>query len=150
MGIDSKNILVATIGNVIELTAKEMKVGATVPAGRVLVDGLGVGDVGSIVLRDRKHLAEDGLIIVAMTIEGVSGEVVAGPDLVSRGFVYVRESEQLMDDARVVVEQALTYCQAEDIREWSAIKTRVRDALSSFLYERTRRSPMILPIIMQV
>ena len=150
VGIDPRNILIASIGNVIELTSKEMKIGGAVPAGRVLVDGLGVGDVGSIVLRDRKHLAEDGLIIVAMTIDGVSGDVIAGPDLVSRGFVYVRESEQLMDDARVVVEQALTHCQAEGVREWSAIKTRVRDALSSFLYERTRRSPMILPIIMQV
>ena len=150
VGIDKNNILIASIGNVIELTAREMKIAGAVPAGRVLVDGLGVGDVGSIVLRDRKHLAEDGLIIVAMTMEGVSGDVVAGPDLVSRGFVYVRESEQLMDDARVVVEQALTHCQAEGVREWSAIKTRVRDALSSFLYERTRRSPMILPIIMQV
>ena len=150
VGVEEKNILISSIGNVVELTPNEMKIGGAVPAGRVLVDGLGVGDVGSIVLRDRKHLAEDGLIIIAMTIDGVSGDVVVGPDLVSRGFVYVRESEELMEEARKVVVRALEECAASSVREWSAIKTKVRDALSSFLYERTRRSPMILPIIMQV
>ena len=150
VGVPEQNIMITTIGNVIEFTEDTMKLGASVPAGRVLVDGLGVGDVGSIVLRDRKHLAEDGLIIVAMTIDGKNGEIVAGPDLVSRGFVYVRESEELMDEARAVVVRALEECHREGIREWSAIKTRVRDALSSFIYERTRRSPMILPVIMQI
>ena len=121
-----------------------------VPAGAVMVDGLGVGDVGSIVLRDRKHLAEDGLIIAVCTIEAGSGRVVSGPDIVSRGFVYVRESEALMDEARRLVNSTIEQCADENVREWSAIKLRVRDNLSRLLYNRTKRSPMILPIIMEV
>ena len=121
-----------------------------VTSGRVLVDGLGVGDVGSIVLRDRKHLAEDGLIIAVCTIEAGSGRVVSGPDIVSRGFVYVRESEALMDEARRLVNSTIEQCADENVREWSAIKLRVRDNLSRLLYNRTKRSPMILPIIMEV
>jgi len=116
----------------------------------VLVDGLGVGDVGNIVLRDRKQLSQDGILIVVVTINRESGLVVAGPDIVSRGFVYVRESEKLLDDAKIKVNCALEKCSAKGISEWSAIKSQVRDALGKFLYEKTRRRPMILPIIMEV
>lgn len=122
----------------------------TVPSGRVLVDGYGVGDVGSIVLRDRKHLAEDGLIVVVATIDGSNGTLVSGPDIVSRGFVYVRESEPLMDEARKVAREVLEQCAQAGITEWGTIKTRVKDAMSKLLYERTKRSPMILPVIMEI
>ena len=150
MGIPEEHTLIADIGNVIELSEKAIKVVDTVPAGRVLVDGLGVGDVGSIVLRDRKHLAEDGIFVVVMTIDSATGEVVSGPDLISRGFVYVKESEALLDEAREVACDMLEYCYINGIRDWGAIKTKVRDGVSKFLYEKTKRSPMILPIIMDV
>ena len=114
------------------------------------MDGLGVGDVGSIVLRDRKHLAEDGLIIAVCTISSQDGHVVAGPDVVSRGFVYVREAEPLIDEARNLVSQVLEQCADKKIRDWGTLKTKIKDELSRFLYDRTRRSPMILPIIMEV
>ena len=127
-----------------------MQVTGTVEAGQIFVDGYGVGDVGSIVLRDRQHLAQDGLIIVVMTIENESGAIVAGPDIVSRGFVYVRESEELMDSARQLIKKTLAECQERNIREWSAIKISVKDQLSSFIYKKTKRSPMILPIIMEI
>ncbi len=150
MGIPRENILITNIGNKIELSSKGMKVTETVPAGRVLVDGLGVGDVGSVVLRDRKHLAEDGVIVVVMTIDSVTKEVLAGPDVISRGFVYVRESEELIEEATEAACKAIEYCFRNGIKDWSAIKIRVRDNVSKFLYEQTRRSPMILPIIMEV
>jgi ribonuclease J len=117
--------------------------------GGILVDGLGVGDVGNIVLRDRQHLAEDGIMIVVMTLERHSNVVIAGPDIVSRGFVYVRESEDLMEHAREVVENALQNCVERNITDWSRIKNMVKDALNDFLWKRTKRSPMILPIIME-
>lgn len=150
VGMPEDNVLITSIGNVIEISGDHMKVVDTVPAGRVLVDGYGVGDVGSVVLRDRKHLAEDGLFVVVITMDSSTGEVVAGPDLISRGFVYVRESEKLLDDAREVACQALSNCYVAGIRDWSAIKLKVRDAISKFLYEKTKRSPMILPIIMEI
>ncbi len=150
MGMDAKNVLIADIGQVIEITPEKMEVVGTVPAGRVLVDGLGVGDVGSIVLRDRKHLAEDGLIVVVATIDPVAGEVVSGPDIVSRGFVYVREAETLIDDARVIAREVLEECCAHHAYDWSTMKTRVRDELSRMLFQKTKRSPMILPVIMEV
>ena len=146
----ARNILLADLGQVIELTPDSMQLTGTVEAGRVFVDGYGVGDVGSVVLRDRNHLAQDGLIIVVVTIENESGAVVAGPDIVSRGFVYVRESEELMDTARQLVKETLNECQQKEIREWSAIKIRIKDSLSSFIYKKTRRDPMILPIIMEI
>lgn len=150
MGIDQKNILITDIGKDIELTPTSCKVVGTVPSGRVLVDGLGVGDVGSIVLRDRKHLAQDGLIVVVATIDGGNGSLVSGPDIVSRGFVYVRESEPLMDETRRVAKAVLNECSEAGITEWGTIKVRVKDALSKLLYEKTKRSPMILPVIMEV
>ena len=150
MGMPQENIFIGDIGSAVEINEEYMKQLPDVPAGAVMVDGLGVGDVGSIVLRDRKHLSEDGLIIAVCTIDSVSGEVVSGPDIVSRGFVYVRESEELMDEAKQLVTNIVHQCEEEHIREWSVIKLRVRDGLSRFLYQRTRRSPMILPIIMEV
>ena len=121
-----------------------------VPAGQVLVDGLGVGDVGSIVLRDRKHLGQDGLIVVVVTIDSEDGHVVSGPDIVSRGFVYVREAEPLMDNIKTRVEDILDDCYDENVREWGVMKTRIKDELSKLLYDKTRRSPMILPVIMEI
>ena len=150
MGVAPDHILIADIGQVIELDAENMRQAGTVEAGRVFVDGYGVGDVGSIVLRDRQHLAQDGLIIVVVTIESESGAVVAGPDIVSRGFVYVRESEALMEEARLLVKRVLDDCQDKHIREWSALKISIKDQLSSFIYKKTKRGPMILPIIMEI
>lgn len=150
MGLPDSNIYIGDIGDVLELSENGMKRVGAVPAGRVLVDGLGVGDVGSVVLRDRKHLGEDGLIVVVCTISKETGHVVAGPDVVSRGFVYVRESEPLLDDARALVNRVLNECADNGVREWGTLKTRMKDGLSRLLYDRTRRSPMILPIIMEV
>ena len=150
MGISDKNIQIATIGNVIELSDKEIKIVDTVPAGRVLVDGLGVGDVGSIVLRDRKHLAEDGIIVLTVTIDSVSGEVVSGPEVVSRGFVYVKESEELMASVNTLAEDILEMCYIKGIHDFNGIKLKLRDGISKFIYENTHRSPMILPIIMTI
>lgn len=147
IGMDKNNINISHLGDVVEFTPNSMKTVSTVQAGQVLVDGLGVGDVGSIVLRDRKHLSEDGLIAVVMAIDSYSGEVVSGPEIVTRGFVYVRESEQLLDEIRSVACHVLADCSK---RDWAYIKNRVRDELSRYLFECTRRSPMILPIIMEV
>lgn len=150
VGIPKKNILISENGKVIEVSSKEIKQNGSVQSGRVLVDGYGVGDVGSIVLRDRKHLAEDGIIIVVMTTDSASGEIISGPDIVSRGFVYVRESEELMVDVKNVVYDSLDALSNKHITDWVAIKGKIRDDLSKFLYERTKRSPMILPIVMEV
>ncbi|MDE5563935.1 MAG: RNase J family beta-CASP ribonuclease, partial [Oscillospiraceae bacterium] len=150
MGIPKENILLASIGNVIETDGTKLQVVSQAPAGRVLVDGLGVGDVGSIVLRDRKHLAEDGLIIIVVGINRASNEVVAGPDIISRGFVYVREAEEMMVQAKQCLCHTLGECTAYELKEWTHLKSRLRDALSDFIFEKTKRSPMILPIIMEV
>ena len=150
MGMPSDHIIISKIGDVIETDGNSMRIVSQVPAGRVMVDGLGVGDVGSIVLRDRKHLSQDGLIIVVIGIERAANAVVAGPDIISRGFVYVRESEELMDEARSVMTTVLDNCNARDLKEWGTLKTKLRDVLSDFIYAKTKRSPMILPIIMDV
>lgn len=149
LGMPKENIIISEIGNVIETDGNTMKVVSQVPAGRVLVDGLGVGDVGSIVLRDRKHLAQDGLIIIVIGIERSSNEIVAGPDIISRGFVYVRESEELIVEAKGLLTDTLANCSAAELREWNSLKGKLRDALSDYIYEKTKRSPMILPIIME-
>ncbi|MCF6097436.1 ribonuclease J [Thermovorax subterraneus] len=150
VGIPEKNIFIAENGRVIELTKDSARLAGKVTAGKVMVDGLGVGDVGNIVLRDRKQLAQDGILIVVVTIDKETTEVVAGPDIISRGFVYVRESEELMEQSKEIVKQALAKCQEEKITEWSMIKSQVRDTLGKFLFEQTHRRPMILPIIMEV
>ena len=149
LGISKDNIFILESGNVVELDMDSAKVTGKVQTGAILVDGLGVGDVGNIVLRDRQHLAEDGIMIVVMTLERHSNVVLAGPDIVSRGFVYVRESEDLMGDARKVVEEALDNCLEHRVSDWSKIKNEVKDALGDFLWKRTKRRPMILPIIME-
>ena len=149
LGYSNDNIFILKSGNVLEMDEHSAAVTGSVHTGAILVDGLGVGDVGNIVLRDRQHLAEDGIMIVVMTPERHSNVVLAGPDIVSRGFVYVRESEDLMDHAREVVEQALDGCLEKGITDWSKIKAAVKDALSDYVWKRTKRSPMILPIIME-
>lgn len=149
MGIPRENVITAEIGNVIETDGLKMNVVSQVPAGRVLVDGLGVGDVGSIVLRDRKHLAQDGLIIIVIGIERASNTVIAGPDIISRGFVYVRESEELIEEAKQLLSDTLYNCSIHELKEWNTLKGKMRDALSDYIYQKTKRSPMILPIIME-
>ncbi len=150
MGMPRSNIFIGDIGNVVEINRDYMRQLPSIPAGKVLVDGLGVGDVGSIVLRDRKHLGEDGLIVVVVTLDSEDGHIVAGPDIVSRGFVYVRENEPLMEEARIVVEDILEERMSEGVHEWGVFKNAIRDGLLKLLYDKTRRSPMILPIIMEV
>jgi ribonuclease J len=150
MGIPYENILIAVNGAVIELSEDAINCKETVPAGRVMVDGLGVGDVGSIVLRDRKHLSDDGIIIVAVSIDRITREVLSGPDVVSRGFVYVKESEELMTEINEVVCDILERCYIHNIRDWNTVKTKIKDAVAKFLFTRTKRSPMILPIIMEI
>ena len=150
MGISEENILVSVNGGVIEVSENGLVCSETVQAGRVLVDGLGVGDVGSIVLRDRKHLSDDGIIVIAVSIDRISREVITGPDVVSRGFVYVKESEELMNEINELVCDILERCYLGNIRDWNTIKTKIRDGVSKFLFTRTKRSPMILPIIMEI
>ena len=150
LGCPPENVLIGDIGNVIETDGATMKVVSQVQSGKVLVDGFGVGDVGSIVLRDRKHLSQDGIIIVVVSIDRASGIVVSGPEIISRGFVYVRESEELMDESRQLLGDALSRCSSQELREWNALKTKLRDTLSDYIYEKTKRSPMILPIIMEI
>ncbi len=150
MGMDKKDIFVMKLGEVLELTRNDAKVTGTVPAGQVMVDGLGVGDVGNIVLRDRKHLSEDGLMVVVVSMETETGQIVAGPDIISRGFVYVRESEGLMEGAKDVVLKALQECEEKNITSWNYIKNVIKDTLKNYIWQKTKRSPMILPIIMEV
>ncbi len=150
MGMDKNNIFVMKLGEVLEVSKNEAKITGTVPAGQVMVDGLGVGDVGNIVLRDRKHLSEDGLMVVVVSMDSETGEIVAGPDIISRGFVYVRESEGLMDGAREVVLKALYECEEKNITSWNFMKNLIKDTLKNYIWQKTKRSPMILPIIMEV
>lgn len=150
MGIPKENILIADNGRVAEISKKVLRCTSTVPAGRVFVDGYGVGDVGSVVLRDRKHLAQDGLVIVAVCIDRESGMIVSGPDVVTRGFVYVKESEELINAAREVAVEAIEAQTDGGYFDWNSIKASLRDEISHLMYERTKRSPMILPVIMEV
>ncbi|MBQ7076020.1 MAG: ribonuclease J [Clostridia bacterium] len=149
MGIDEDNIYILTIGEVMELGRDSCKKAGTVPSGKVLVDGLGVGDVGNIVLRDRKHLAEDGLIVVVVNIDCQSKEITAGPDVISRGFVYMRESEDLIEAIKDCARKAIEDCLNKNAGDWNTIKSRVKNKISDFLYEKTKRKPMILPVIME-
>lgn len=150
MGIEKDHIAILSSGDVLELSESHAKVIDKVPAQGILVDGLGVGDVGNIVLRDRQHLSENGLIIVVVTLEKFSNQVLSGPDIVSRGFVYVRESENLMEEARVVVNDALDKCLSRNMTDWGKIKNEIKDSLSDYLWKKMKRNPMILPIIMEV
>lgn len=150
MGMAQDSVIIPELGNVIETNGLDMKVVSQAPAGRVLVDGLGVGDVGAIVLRDRKHLAQDGLIIVVVGIDNAENAIVSGPELISRGFVYVREAENMMEEARILLTEALESCSAAELRDWNALKGKMRDVLSDYIFSTTKRQPMILPIIMEV
>ena len=150
MGMNPKNIFIGEIGSVFELTAKSCKLKGTVTAGKVFVDGTGVGDVGSVVLRDRKHLAEDGMIVVCVNLSAEDGSIITGPDIITRGFIYVKESEQLMDALQNVAAEAIERCQRKNIRDWSAIKSTIKNDLSGYLYKATKRNPMILPVISEI
>ena len=150
MGTPAKNICIGQVGSVIELSARTCKLNGTVPAGIVLVDGTGVGDVGSVVLRDRKHLAEDGMIVVCVNLSAEDGGIITGPDIITRGFIYVKESEALLDELREVAIEAIERCRRKRIRDWSAIKGSIKSDLSGYLYKTTKRNPMILPVIMEI
>ena len=150
LGMERKNIYIGDVGSTVELNQDYMKELSPVPAGKVFVDGLGVGDVGSIVLRDRKHLGQDGLIIIVASLDVYDGHVISGPDVVSRGFVYVRESETLLDEVRKLALDILEDCAEKNIHEWGIIKNRIKDEISKLIAQRTRRAPMILPILQEV
>ena len=150
MGMNPRHIQIGDIGTVFELTGKTCKPGGTVPAGKVFVDGTGVGDVGAVVLRDRKHLAEDGMIVVCVNLSAEDGSVVTGPDIITRGFIYVKESEALMEELQEVATEAIERCQRKRTRDWATIKTAIKNDLSGYLYKTTKRNPMILPVITEV
>ena len=150
MGIKNSNIFLMEIGNVLEINRESAKCTETVQSGLVMVDGLGVGDVGNIVLRDRKHLAEDGLIVLVVTISSQTGNILAGPDVISRGFVYVRESGDLMDDIKNISKKTLESLEKNKVRDWSTLKNGLKTKVSEYLYQETKRKPMILPVIMEV
>ena len=150
MGMHPKNIHIGEIGTVFELTAKSCKVNGTVPAGKVFVDGTGVGDVGSVVLRDRKHLAQDGMIVVCVNLSSQDGSVISGPDIITRGFIYVKESEELMQELQEVAMEAIERCSRKRSRDWATIKSAIKNDLSGYLYKTTKRNPMILPVIMEI
>ena len=150
MGMNRRNVFIAELGNVLELSAKSCKFNGSAPVGMVLVDGYGVGDVGSVVLRDRKHLAQDGMIVVCVNLSGQDGSVITGPDIITRGFIYVKESDELIEEMRQVAMEAIDRCRAKHVRDWSAIKSAIKNDLSGFLYKSTKRNPMILPILMEI
>jgi len=150
VGVKPENIFICDNGDTVEISNGKARYGPKIPTGNILIDGLGVGDVGNIVLRDRKLLSQDGILVVVVTLSKTNGAILSGPDIISRGFVYVRESEQLMEEANRIVTQTMEKCVKDRVSEWASLKTSIRDSLSRFLYERTRRRPMILPIIMEV
>ena len=150
LGIDKDNIFLINSGDVLELDDNSARVNGKVHVGDVMVDGLGVGDVGNIVLRDRHILAEEGIIIVVLTLDGESGQVLAGPDIVSRGFVYVRGAESLMEEAKRLLDEKMQYCMDRNITDWGKIKNEIKDSLGDFVWKETKRRPMIMPIIMEV
>ena len=150
MGVKANHVCIGEIGTVFELSGKTCKVAGTVPAGKVYVDGTGVGDVGSVVLRDRKHLAQDGMIVVCVNLSSQDGSVISGPDIITRGFIYVKESEELMDELREVALEAIERCNRRRSRDWTTIKSAIKNDLSGYLYKMTKRNPMILPVIMEI
>ena len=150
MGLKPENVIVASNGNVIEVSKSGIKNVGSLQSGRVLVDGLGVGDVGSIVLRDRKHLSDNGIIVVTVAIDSVTREIVSGPDVVSRGFIYVKESEELLGELNRVVCDVLENCRFTKVKDWNSIKARIKEGVSKFLYTKTHRNPMVLPVILEI
>lgn len=150
VGIPVQNIFIMSNGRVLELNDEDAKLTGAVPSGKILVDGLGVGDVGNIVLRDRQHLSQDGLIVIVMTMDSKTGEIVSGPDVISRGFVYVRESETLMDDVKKAIREEVRKCEEKKIKDWTTIKSTLKDNIREYIFQKTKRNPMILPVIMDV
>ena len=150
MGMAPQNIVVSEIGRVIELSRSSCKLAGTVPSGKMLVDGLGVGDVGSVVLRDRKHLAQDGMIVVVVNLSSEDGSIVTGPDIITRGFIYVKESGDLMDDLKLIANDAIEECLAHRVKDWATIKSSIKSSISGYLYKNTKRNPMILPVILEI
>ena len=150
MGVEPQNIFMSTNGRIIEINEKEAKQTGIVPCGKILVDGYGVGDVGNVVLRDRQHLSQDGLIVIVMTMDSSTGEIVAGPDVISRGFVYVKESENLMDEVKKFIREEVQILESKGIRDWSTIKSTLKDHIRDYIFQKTKRNPMILPIIMSL
>ena len=150
LGISARHVIIGEIGSVIEIGSRTCKISGTVTAGKVFVDGTGVGDVGSVVLRDRKHLAQDGMIVVCLNLSGQDGSIISGPDIITRGFIYVKESEALMEELRNVALEAIERCQRKRVRDWSVIKTAIKNDLSGYLYKTTKRNPMILPVITEL
>ncbi len=150
MGVPQKNVVIADLGRIIEVGARSIKLGGVVPSGKIFVDGTGVGDVGSVVLRDRKHLAQDGMLVVVVSLSSYDGSLVSGPDIITRGFVYVKEADDLMQEMKTVALEAIEYCNTRRIKDWSSIKTAMKTRLSDYLYKKTKRSPMVLPVIMEV
>ena len=150
MGVEPENIVLSEIGKVIELSEKGWRFGGSVPSGQILIDGSGIGDVGNVVLRDRKNLAENGLIVVTATLEKGTHRLLAGPELLTRGFVYVKEADELMDHLRAAAKEALVRCCDNNTTDWSSMKNELKDAVSSAVYKKTKRSPIILPMLMEV
>lgn len=150
MGIPQKNIAISDIGQIIELTNRSIKLNGSVPAGKVLVDGTGVGDVGAVVMRDRKHLAQDGMIVVIINLASEDGSLISGPDIITRGFIYVKESETLMRELKDVVTNTLNECSASSVSDWASLKSAIKSALSNYLFKKTKRNPMILPVITEI
>ncbi len=150
MGMNPRHIVIGEIGNVFELSSRTCKISGTVPAGKVFVDGTGIGDVGSVVLRDRKHLAQDGMIVVCVNLSSQDGSIITGPDIITRGFVYVKESEDLMEDLRIVATEAIERCNRRRSRDWATYKSAIKNDLSGFLYKHTKKNPMILPVIVEI
>ena len=150
VGTNPDNIFIISNGDILEVDRRSARKAGRVASGRILIDGLGVGDVGNIVLRDRKHLSEDGLMTIVVTLSKEDGRILAGPDIISRGFVYVRESEGLMDGAKAIINNVFEQCESKNIKEWAYIKNTIKEELKDYLYIKTKRNPMILPILMEV
>lgn len=150
MGVPPKNVVISDLGRIIEVGSRSIKLGGVVPSGKIFVDGTGVGDVGSVVLRDRKHLASDGMLVVVVSLSSYDGSLVSGPDIITRGFVYVKEADDLMNEMKSVALEAIEYCNARRIKDWASIKGTMKTRLSDYLYKKTKRSPMVLPVIMEV
>ena len=150
MGVPPKNVVISDLGKVIEVGARSIKLAGVVPSGKIFVDGTGVGDVGSVVLRDRKHLAQDGMLVVVVSLSSYDGSLVSGPDIITRGFVYVKEADELMQEMKDVALDAIEYCGSRRIKDWAGIKGAMKTRLSDYLYKKTKRSPMVLPVIMEV
>ena len=150
MGVQPKNVVITDIGKVVELTGRTVKLSGTVPSGKIFVDGTGIGDVGSVVLRDRKHLAQDGMVVVVVTVSGVDGSVVSGPDIITRGFIYVKESEEIINDLKDITASVVYDCAYRRMRDWTAVKSIIKSRLSDYLYKKTKRNPMVLPVIMDI